>query len=212
MIDVVRDLRAGSSLAQELYRFRYRVFVEHAGWQLPTQQRLEFDQFDTPQAVHLVNRASDGGIAGLLRLLPTMAPYMIERLWPDLLAYAPQPRSPRIWEVTRLGTDPDLRPHERGQAVAELVTACLEYGIDHGISDMLAVMTEEHARKVVVGLGWGFERCGPARVVGASEVIALRLRVSPSALANVRERTRLPHRLCRESRAPQDACAHTLPA
>lgn len=96
MIDVVRDLRADSGLAQELYNFRYRVFVEHAGWQLPSRHQLEMDQFDTPQAIHLVSRSQDGSIAGLLRLLPTTTPYMIERLWSDLLAGTPPPRSPRI--------------------------------------------------------------------------------------------------------------------
>lgn len=199
MIDVHRNLPADSVLARELYRFRYRVFVKHAGWDLACPQQLERDQFDTEQAVHLVCRAGNGRIAGLLRLLPTTAPYMIEGLWPDLLGRFPPPRSQEIWEVTRLGTDPELGYRERGQTVAELVAACLEYGLDHGISQMLAVMNEEHARKVVCGMGWSYERCGPTRELGGAPVIALRLRLSEAALDQVRHRTRLPSRLCRES-------------
>lgn len=196
MIEVHHALPADSPLAQELFRFRYRVFVLHAGWDLKCQPHLERDQFDTDSAVYLVSRAANGRIAGLLRLLPTTAPYMIESLWQDLLGPYPAPRSAAVWEVTRLGTDPDLGLRERGQTVAELVVACLEFGLDHGIQQMLAVMTEDHARKVVLGMGWSYERCGPPRQLGGSPVIALRLRLSEDALDGVRQRTRLLQRLC----------------
>lgn len=212
MIEVHTALPLDSPVAQELFSFRYRVFVKHAGWELPCQHPLEHDQFDTEGAVHLVSRASNGRIAGLLRLLPTTSPYMIESLWPDLLGTYRAPRSPLIWEVTRLGTDPELGPHERGQTVAELVAACLEYGLDHGIRQMLAVMTEEHARKVVLGMGWSYERCGPERLLGGSPVIALRLRLNQSALDDVRHRTRLPHRLCIEPTPTRSKFASALPA
>ncbi|WP_269629528.1 acyl-homoserine-lactone synthase [Pelomonas sp. BJYL3] len=212
MIEVHPSLPADSPVAQELYHFRYRVFVQHAGWELPCQKQQERDQFDTPGAVHLVSRAANGRIAGLLRLLPTTAPYMIEKLWPDLLAPYPAPRSPQIWEVTRLGTDPELGLLERGQTVAELVTACLEYGLDHGIQQMLAVMSEDHARRVVMGMGWRYERCGPTRLLGGSPVIALRLRLSEDALARVRQRTRLTARLCPQAHSSRALPALALPA
>ena len=213
MIEVIHALRADSPVAQELYHFRYRVFVQHAGWKLACHQQLERDQFDTERAVHLVSRAANGRIAGLLRLLPSTSPYMIECLWADLLGPYPAPRSPHIWEVTRLGTDPDLGLRERGQTVAELVAACLEYGLDHGIREMLAVMSEDHARRVVEGMGWGYERCGPVRLLeDGSPVIALRLRLSEDALASVRRRTRLPHRLCPEAPITRAQPAPALPA
>ncbi len=211
MIDIVRDLAADSAAAQDIYHFRYRVFVKHAGWDLPCHQQLERDQFDTERAVHLVCRAANGRITGLLRLLPTTAPYMIERLWPELLVpYAP-PRAADVWEVTRLGTDPDLDLRERGQTVAQLVTGCLEYGLSQGIQQMLAVMNEEHARKVVVGMGWSYDRCGPERTLGSTPVIALRLKLSEEALAQVRRRTRLHHRLCHESALPWSQFGPALP-
>lgn len=212
MIEVHQALPADSPLAQELYHFRYRVFVQHAGWNLPCRQQQERDEFDTHDAVHLVSRAANGRIAGLLRLLPTTAPYMIEKLWPDLLAPYPAPRSPQIWEVTRLGTDPDMGPLERGQTVAELVAACLEYGLDRGIRQMLAVMSEDHARRVVMGMGWHYERCGPMRLLGGSPVIALRMRLSEDALASVRQRTRLKDRLCPQTHPSRALPALALPA
>lgn len=199
MIDVIRRLDADTLLAQEIYQFRYKVFVEHAGWPLDCKPPLERDQFDTEAAVHLVCRAANGRIAGLLRLLPTTEPYMIESLWADLLGPYPCPRAPHIWEVTRLGTDPALSLRERGQTVAELVAACLEFGLDQGITQMLAVMTPDHARKVVTGMGWSYERCGPVRALGTSHVIAMRLRLSHNALTQVRQRTRISHRLCHDA-------------
>lgn len=212
MIEVHHALPADSPLAQELFRFRYRVFVQHAGWNLHCQQQLERDQFDTEDAVYLVSRATNSRITGLLRLLPTTAPYMIDSLWRDLLGPYPAPCSAAVWEVTRLGTDPDLGLRERGQTVAELVVACLEFGLDHGIHQMLAVMTEDHARKVVLGMGWSYERCGPMRLLGGAPVIALRLRLSKDALDRVRQRTRLLHRLCPAPTHSPRPLAPALPA
>ena len=212
MIEIHQALPASSPVAQDLFHFRYRVFVKHAGWNLPCEQQLERDQFDTERAVYLVSRAGNGRIAGLLRLLPTTAPYMIESLWSDLLGPYPAPRAPQIWEVTRLGTDPELELRERGQTVAELVTACLEFGLDHGIQQMLAVMTEDHARKVVLGMGWSYERCGPVRMLGGAPVIALRLRLSEDALSSVRQRTRLFHRLSHEPATWRNQPVTPLPA
>ena len=212
MIEVHHALPADSPVAQDIYHFRYRVFVKHAGWNLPCQDQLERDQFDTAHAVHLVSRAANGRIAGLLRLLPTTSTYMIETLWADLLSPYPAPRSAQIWEVTRLGTDPDLGLLERGQTVAELVAACLEFGLDHGIRQMLAVMSEDHARRVVIGMGWSYERCGPMRMLGGVPVIALRLRLSEDALDRVRQRTRLTQRLCPEAPAARILTAPAIPA
>lgn len=212
MIEVHHALPEDSRLAQEIFRFRYRVFVEHAGWELPCRPPLEFDQFDTHAAVHLVSRAGNGRIAGVLRLLPTTTPYMIEQLWPELLGPSPAPRAADIWEVTRLGTDPELGVRERGQTVAELVGACLAYALDHDIRQMLAVMTEDHARKVVLGMGWSYERCGPIRHLGGAPVFALRLRPSPEALERVRGRTRDLHRASPPLSATRHQFTPALPA
>ncbi|MVT27983.1 GNAT family N-acetyltransferase [Acidovorax citrulli] len=161
MIETLTGIIPGSPGAEALYRFRHRVFVEHAGWELPCYGPLEFDEFDTPQAVYLVRRHAESRIAGMLRLLPTTQPYMIQSLWPELMGSHPIPSSPRVWEATRMGVDPDMDPLSRGQTVAELVAGCLEYGTQHGIDQMLAVMSEAHARKIVTGMGWSYERCGP---------------------------------------------------
>lgn len=191
MIEIIRRLNPSSAKARELFRFRHLVFVEHAGWELPCRDQLEMDEFDTEHAVHLVRRNEAGEVVGQLRLLPTTRPYMIQQLWPDLMGPTPLPQSPRVWEVTRLGADPRLGLLERGRVVAELVTACIEYGMRHGIVEMLAVMGEDHARKSVRGMGWSYERLGPMRTLGTESVMAARLPLNERELASVHRRTRI---------------------
>ena len=41
-------------------RLRHRLFVERNGWQVPSHDGMEYDQFDTPAAVYLVRNLPPG--------------------------------------------------------------------------------------------------------------------------------------------------------
>src|SRR5690348_5239619 len=99
-----------SETMREVFRFRHRVFVEHARWDVLSHEGMEIDQFDTEDAVYLLCRDELGTLRGMSRLIPSTAPYMIQELWPQLLGGEQPPVSPQIWEVTRFGIDPAASP------------------------------------------------------------------------------------------------------
>ncbi|GAA4479659.1 acyl-homoserine-lactone synthase [Gluconacetobacter asukensis] len=128
----------GTALMEQ-YKFRYRQFVVREQWDVPNYNGMEYDQFDTPAAVYLVWRDERGAVRGLVRLLPTTQPYMIESLWPELIPDAGAPRCTAVWENTRFAVDRDLPPTVRKQVTAELIIASMEFALQQDVRSFLIV-------------------------------------------------------------------------
>ncbi len=154
MVDVVSLFNAeqhpGVLLAQ--HRLRHKVFVERLGWSLPTINGLEYDEYDGPAATYLVKQDEAGEARAVARLVPTNQPYMLEQVWPDLLG-GDIPKSPQIWEGTRFGVDHTLPASERRRLAMELVVACLEFGLAHGVRGYVVLMPVFFVRGTLGALG-----------------------------------------------------------
>ena len=72
-------------LYTDVARFRHMVFVERLGWSLQTHDNTEHDQFDRPDTVYVVTKNDEGDIFGCARLLPTIRPYLLGEVFPQLL-------------------------------------------------------------------------------------------------------------------------------
>lgn len=169
------------------HRLRHRLFVERLGWNLPTHNGLEYDQFDTPAAKYLLWLDEGGAARGVTRLIPTTGAYMVKEVWPDLVDDL-LPASGSIWEATRFGCDRDLEPALRRRVVAELICACQEYGVRHDIQRYLSVMPVRIFRQVIAAAGCPVELLGPIRMLGNHKTAAAYISVSPDVLATVRQR------------------------
>jgi acyl homoserine lactone synthase len=172
------------------HRLRHRLFIERQGWDVPTVRGLEHDEFDTPAAQYLVWTDETGEARGVARLLPTVRPYMVKKLWPDLVS-GDLPGCDSIWEATRFGCDQSLSPSIRRRAVSEILCAMQEFGIMHGIKLYLAVMPVRLLKCVVVKAGCQVRILGPPRLVGRFPTVAAYLTVSPDVLAELRRRAAL---------------------
>ncbi|MDN5925059.1 MAG: GNAT family N-acetyltransferase, partial [Xanthomonadales bacterium] len=92
--------------AVALSTYRYQVFVEHLGWELPQQEvGRERDQFDGQDTVYAWARDSHGSICGCARLLPTTGAYLLEQVFPQLLDGASPPHAADVWELSRYTTE-----------------------------------------------------------------------------------------------------------
>lgn len=169
------------------HRLRHRLFVERQGWEVPTVRGMEHDQFDTPAAQYLLWVDNKGMTQGVARLLPTTRPYMVQQLWPDLVP-GELPKSDSVWEATRFGCDQTLSPVVRRRAVAEILCAMQEYGLEHGIDRYLAVMAERLLKCVVVKAGCRITVLGPQRTFGRLATVAAYLTVAPDVLDELRRR------------------------
>ena len=169
------------------HRLRHRLFVERQGWEVPTYRGMEYDEFDTPAAQYLLWVDDAGAVRGVARLLPTMRPYMLKKLWPDMISGEP-PESDSVWEASRFGCGRTLDAPTRRRAVAEILCAMQEFGIQHGINRYLAVMPLRLLKCMVVKAGCKVTVLGPERTPGNLPAAALYLTVSPEVLAEVRRR------------------------
>jgi acyl homoserine lactone synthase len=129
-------------------------------------------------------------LRGVARLLPTTYPYMVQKLWPDMIS-GELPQSESVWEATRFGCDQRLDPATRRQAVAEMLCAMQEFGIAHGIERYLAVMPLRLLKRVVVKAGCRVTLLGPERQLGRLPATAAYLTVSPEVLNELRSRAHI---------------------
>lgn len=169
------------------HRLRHRLFVERQGWDVPTVRDLEHDEFDTPAAQYLLWFDDDDDLRGVARLLPTTRPYMVQKLWPDLVT-GELPNSDSIWEATRFGCDRSLGAKARRRVVAEILCAMQEFGLAQGIEHYLAVMSVRLMKRVVVDAGCPVELLGPERRLGRLPAAAAYLPVAGDVLAEMRRR------------------------
>jgi acyl-homoserine lactone synthase len=143
-----------------MYQRRYDVFVKRRGWSaLAREDGIEKDQFDTENAIYLLNIREDGFVDGGLRLLPTTGPHLLSELFPHFVA-GDVPRGLGIYEMTRCFTIRDSAQKNRMRYVAgELLCAMFEYCLDNGgewITTMLDTfyvhrMRDNHWNEVLLG-------------------------------------------------------------
>ncbi len=128
----------GDALASQA-RLRHRVFVQHRSLPHTSYDGMEYDEFDTPAAVYLVWRDPEAHVRGLMRLLPTTVPYMLQQYWPELCEHIPLPNSADIWEMGRVCVDRSYQPSARKIIIPELLCALQEFCQHNGIQAVVGV-------------------------------------------------------------------------
>ncbi len=184
----------GDALPQ-IFRLRYRQFKERQNYAVPAFKEMEYDQYDTPATVYLAALDEQGRVRGTSRLNSTERPHMLSELWPEMVEYAPLPRSPDIWEGTRICIDKSLPAPAREQIKWEIVIGYLEFGLHYGINKYVGIMQNLIWHKVFIQSGWGAEYLGGERLVDGIKTRAGQVHVSEQALQRVREKTGIAYRV-----------------
>ena len=171
---------AGTSegLSEELFiglaQYRHKVFVELLGWKnLHSQTGLELDQFDRPDTVYVVAR-EQGRIVGVARLLPTLHPYLLEEVFPNLLGGALPPRSADVWELSRfaaIGCQSDVPTGQMSASTFDLLHAVQECARKHGANRLIMVTALGVERMLRKG-GFRAYRAGPPQIIDGHPVFA----------------------------------------
>jgi acyl homoserine lactone synthase len=155
-----------------LTNYRYQVFVERLGWQLPVVGGAEVDQFDRPDSVYVVAEEDDGA-----RLLPTDGPYLLADVFPQLLNGMPAPRDPTVWELSRFSAvNLDRRsatPLAQFplSAAAALMSEAMACAAAHG-AQRLVTVTVLAMERLIRRLGIQSHRMGPPCVVNGEPIYA----------------------------------------
>lgn len=131
------------ALFSNMLRARHRTFIEEKGWDIPSEQGMEFDQYDTAQSRWVC--VHDGGrvLAGV-RLTPTTArcgvySYMVRDAQRGLLDSIPAnllddpaPIADHIWDANRLfvaeGVSTDIRRDVQMSLMGHMVRSARALG------------------------------------------------------------------------------------
>lgn len=136
-----RNRHAYRDQLEEMFRIRHRIYVEQRGWKaLARPDNRECDQFDTEDAIYLLELDRAGHVQGGVRLTPTAGPSLMRNVFPHLVERGPIPGGPRILEMTRyfLTTEPQSRT-ERRRRSGEILCAMFDYGLAAGITQFSLV-------------------------------------------------------------------------
>ena len=144
----------------ELHRFgstffdflalRKQVFVDTLGWDVPHNETLEMDQYDTPVA-HYTVVVKNGVVVGGARAMATTAvwgthTYMLRDAYSGKLPHIPphvmavEIASPKVWECTRLViADALVTQAERSECLTLIVDGLVDVARRQGADEMICL-------------------------------------------------------------------------
>ncbi|HVK82263.1 MAG TPA: acyl-homoserine-lactone synthase [Verrucomicrobiae bacterium] len=188
----------------QMHRQRHALFVEELGWNaLTSVDGREIDEFDDDNAVYLLT-IDHGEVIGSIRFLPSWRrSLMAEKL--AGFVDGEMPIGPDIWEWTRWAPGVGVSPRKAIKSRATLFAAAMEFALSRGIVMFTAVVDPKYI-PLMIELGWTPEPCGliQATTEGAP-AIALKWRLSPADLSQIRTATRINRSVAIE--APLAICA-----
>ena len=175
------------TIKAELESYRYKVFVEHLGWDLPiAQSGAECDQFDRPDTLYVVVKDAADRICGCARLLPTTHPYLLNTMLPELFGNQDAPSSPDIWELSRYTTqlvDGELTTREEAAArFRSLLQAVCEAAFQKGAKRLIS-FSNLGVERIARNFGIHVHRVGPSRFVDGKAVIAFWIELDEQTFA-----------------------------
>jgi len=181
-------LLQNSELALGMHRLRRRVFRDRLEWEVSVSDGLEIDQYDALSPTYLLG-VDRQDVVGCVRLLPTTGRNMLADTFPILLDGRAAPTSTRIWESLRFCVDTKnaAATAENGlrEATFLLFAAMIEWGQSRGLT-AIATVTDLRMERILRRAGWGLDRLGKPRQIGATKAVAGLLPVTDDALGAIR--------------------------
>lgn len=181
-------LLRNSELTLGMHRLRQRVFRDRLEWDVAVSNGLEVDQYDALSPTYLLG-IDRQDVVGCVRLLPTTGRNMLADTFPVLLDGRAAPTSARIWESSRFCVDTKnvaaTAPNGLKEATFLLFAAMIEWGQQHDLR-AIATVTDLRMERILRRAGWGLDRLGEPRQIGATKAVAGLLPVTDDALAAIR--------------------------
>lgn len=152
-------LRSNPDLADDVFRFRTRLFNQELGWALPTQKGVERDQFDTDNATYcaLIHGTE---IVGCFRAIRCDFPYLANTVFPHLATVKSYPSSADAIEISRLGVC-----HGHQAASALLYSLMVRFAFNRNTKRLVAIAELSHER-LLNKIGLTTVRYGKVNIVG----------------------------------------------
>lgn len=179
---------APHDIVEEMFRLRYRLFVEKFKWNVSHSDGMEIDEFDAlPDCTHFIV-TDRHGIAGSTRLLPSTGPYLVEKFFPQAINGA-LPKDASHWEVSRATVELDgwkgLEFARTVDVQRELFAGMYEWCLEREIPYLFGV-ADVRFRAVTKAFALPREPMGPIVQLSDCEIYAGLIHVSERGLQAIR--------------------------
>lgn len=168
---------------REMYRLRARVFSGRLGWDVPTVDGMEIDDYDALDPYYMLIQDGRSRVRGCWRLMPTEGPNMLRNTFPQLMHGAAAPSDRHIWELSRFAIDTE--GEEKTFGFADLTLSALQVAMTFaqrmGIK-RYATVTTTPIERLLRRTGVEVYRFGPPLQIGIERAVALDWVVSPQTL------------------------------
>lgn len=159
-----------------MHQLRSKVFKGRLDWEVDSKNGLEIDEFDQLDPIYLLSKSVENEVEGCLRLLPTSSPYMLEKVFPELLRGEQIPKGHSIWEMSRCAVEL-TSCHQTVQGNMNEVTVGLlrhayEFAVLHDIGQYVAVVSVAFER-LLRQLGWPMVRFGDGKSTRLGKVTSV---------------------------------------
>ncbi len=201
MLDVFTLETAPKGVLPSFFELRHEVFNNRLGWNLPVEDGREHDQFDNSDAVYITIKNDFNHVVAGARLLPTSVPNLLSDVFPFLVE-GEVPRSPAIYEVTRVAVDhrrERLTPLFRiantmgvskPNVAGMLFSAIFEFGIKANLTNLVSVSCTRMER-ILKRSGWNIRRLGQVHRINEIDVVGEDSDVTMANLMSIRSKARI---------------------
>lgn len=164
------DLHRHGRAFYEFLALRKQVFVDELKWDVPHNDLVEMDQYDTPMA-HYSIVLHEGRVIGGARAMATTATwgehtYMLRDAYSGKLKHIPPHimsvdiASPKVWECTRLVIASSIATQaERSECMRLIVDGLVDIVQRHGAEEMIC-LSSLHLMRALRQLGYKVDRLG----------------------------------------------------
>lgn len=154
----------------EFLQLRKQVFVDELKWDVPHNDTVEMDQYDTPVA-HYSLVLHEGKVVGGARAMATTATwgehtYMLRDAYSGKLPHIPphimsvEIATPKVWECTRLVISPTLTTQfERAECMRLIVDGLVDLVTDHGAEELIC-LSSLHLMRALRQIGYDVSQLG----------------------------------------------------
>lgn len=153
------NLHVFGSAFYEYLKLRKHFFVDTLGWDIPHDDNVEMDQYDTPQA-HYSIVLHNGKVVGGARTMPTTShwgkyTYMLRDAVEGKLGSIPSDLvsnvapSPLVWECTRIVISDDLTDmNDRNRCLELIVEGFVRIAAKNGARQLIGLTRPGLARSL----------------------------------------------------------------
>ena len=175
-IDYANSNKLSPNLVQSMFNLREKVFKGRLGWDVTSIDGKEKDEFDDINPVYMLSSNTSNQLEGCWRLLPTLGPYMLKDVFPQLLRGEEIPEDEHIWELSRLAVAPQSE-HYRMKANLNEVTFDMfrnvyDFAVENNIKRYV-VVTSAAIERLLRQVGIPTQRFGDGKLTRIGKVTSV---------------------------------------